>query len=967
MESTQQQQQTRLLEMDPATLLEDGPKEAWEAISDLDNFFSRVYAYYQQRGLLSILATRISSLLTLAFTIILFIFLWEILDWDAILHECTSEDTCADIRIIRSDPFGGASTFRILYYYLLFTLYWVWSFVHFLLELRPLLEMHAIFRDRLRIDDSDLHVITWDELVVKVIELQRTMRLCIVKDEMTAQDIANRIMRKENFLIALVNQGLLPLQPFSTSWLPTSAMAKPFEWSLYVSFLDAMFDKQFRIRQSFTQDVAALQLRLVTCGVVLLLLAPFFVVFMLVFIFLKHAEEFRHRPTSSALSRDYSLDARWTMREFNELPHVFEARLQASHADAAAYIRKFPAPLTTLLARFVTFIVSAIAAVLLLLSLCNDKFLFYRFPPDAPDVGFNVLWWLAMLSTVLAISRSFDLEGQGESLGVVGVQPDALLQSLALHTHHMPEHWRGRGHTRSVYAEFTALYQYRIALLFHEVVGAVTAPLVMIFLMPQRAAALLAFVRSYTVYVEGVGHVCSFALFDFERHGDTRYGSPLEGSPAQQSRDGKMEKSYINFRAQHPSWRDARGDALIVNIAGPADEGRGAPGGGAPGGDAPGGGAPGGGASGGGGAGGGCCGTGGEVAYAASQGGTSDGAAVAHPSGQLPSAADRTSAAPGGAYAHAAAVEGVALPQVPPAANPPAAESVLMPLGGGMPTTAESTISALPASATHGLGGGAVSGGGLCAPPQRSVSFGHVYPGCASGTPSCGLGGVSAFGSAALGLPIDASFSASAMAMLTGSSHHLLASHTCGVPADSYVHGMAVHASSGAGALSAAQTLGSAGVDSGGVGLSASVTPHSLAALAATNSALASGVVSAEARTQQLAAGLYSRLDLYYARTSTSGGLHRSAPRLASDDRHAVCSATSSEPHMAPRSPLAVGTSDGDYQLHDDTHGAALPPGQYEMQALVGSAGGDGGSSASRSCAAGAACAAAVLEAAGAV
>ena len=44
------------------------------------------------------------------------------------------------------------------------------------------------------------------------LELQRTVRLCIVKDQLTAHDIANRILRKENFMIALVNHGLLPLQ-----------------------------------------------------------------------------------------------------------------------------------------------------------------------------------------------------------------------------------------------------------------------------------------------------------------------------------------------------------------------------------------------------------------------------------------------------------------------------------------------------------------------------------------------------------------------------------------------------------------------------------------------------------------------------------------------------------------------------------------------------------------------------------
>ena len=89
--------------------------------------------------------------------------------------------------------------------------------------------------------------------------------------------------------------------------------------------------------------------------------------------------------------------------------------------------------------------------------------------------------------------------------------------------------------------------------------------------MPFRAE-ILEFVRTFTVYVEGVGHVCSFALFDFARHGDVRYGAPVDAPKSQRSRDGKMEQAYLNFKSQHPTWRandDAgdAGDALLHNIS----------------------------------------------------------------------------------------------------------------------------------------------------------------------------------------------------------------------------------------------------------------------------------------------------------------------------------------------------------------------------------------------------------------
>ena len=70
--------------------------------------------------------------------------------------------------------------------------------------------------------DSARQVLSWDTVVQRIVELQRTVRLCIVKDQLTAHDIANRILRKENFMIAFVNRMLLPLQARPTTMYTSS-------------------------------------------------------------------------------------------------------------------------------------------------------------------------------------------------------------------------------------------------------------------------------------------------------------------------------------------------------------------------------------------------------------------------------------------------------------------------------------------------------------------------------------------------------------------------------------------------------------------------------------------------------------------------------------------------------------------------------------------------------------------------
>ncbi len=53
-------------------------------------------------------------------------------------------------------------------------------------------------------------------------------------------------------------------------------------------------------------------------------------------------------------------------------------------------------------------------------------------------------------------------------------------------------------------------------------------PFVLYFSLPQCAPAILAFLRDFTVRVDGVGDICSMAGFDFERHGNAKYGSPSQ-------------------------------------------------------------------------------------------------------------------------------------------------------------------------------------------------------------------------------------------------------------------------------------------------------------------------------------------------------------------------------------------------------------------------------------------------------
>ena len=87
------------------------------------------------------------------------------------------------------------------------------------------------------------------------------------------------------------------------------------------------------------------------------------------------------------------------------------------------------------------------------------------------------------------------------------------------------------------------------ALLFlEEMASIVVTPFVLYFSLPQCAPAILAFLRDFTVRVDGVGDICSMAGFDFERHGNAKYGSPSQ-APKVRSLFQPLSASPIYFIA----------------------------------------------------------------------------------------------------------------------------------------------------------------------------------------------------------------------------------------------------------------------------------------------------------------------------------------------------------------------------------------------------------------------------------
>lgn len=178
--------------------------------------------------------------------------------------------------------------------------------------------------------------------------------------------------------------------------------------------------------------------------------------------------------------------------------------------------------------RFVAFIAGSFAAVLVLATVLDpDLFFHFEITPHR-----TVVFYLGVFGAILTASRGMIPDEHKV------FDPELLLTEVIVYTHYMPDEWKGQMHSkkvrlkllsffvilnsRKVHQEFGELFAMKILIFGQELLSVVLTPFVLWFSLPKCAPAIIDFFREFSVHVDGRGYVCSFAEFNFERHGNVQ-------------------------------------------------------------------------------------------------------------------------------------------------------------------------------------------------------------------------------------------------------------------------------------------------------------------------------------------------------------------------------------------------------------------------------------------------------------
>jgi len=568
------------------------PKD-WGAVADLDCFFSSVYNYYYHRGLYHIIGKGVLELLSLVFTLALSIVLFAFLDWRA-LFQCRDETTCHESfsDYLVSKPFAKFSIGNaILFVYcLIVTVYGILATFRFYATVKDAFHARIFYENKLGISTRKLEggAVEWHHIVDKIIQLQESGEYRVaIQAQLDELGVAQRILRKENFLVALFNLNILDLRlpsigsffsgtRHSSSGESNYYLCTSMEWSLYACMLNHMFNRQHKIRPAFYMDPTSLQRRFIIAGVAHAVFMPFLLFFMTLHFLLLNLYVWRSSKQYLG-PREWSTAARWKFREFNELPHIFERRLGPSYKAAEDYLNLFTqSALISYIGRALVFLSGSIIAVLLSFAAINDAILLH-----VKISQWNLLWFVGMLSVAFSVGKgmlpneeihppySFNLHAEME---------DALAK-VAVYTHYFPETWRKRSWKKETQTDFSALFQHKSRLFASEILSTLFAPYVLCVALPRCATNICAFVHKTKVELPGLGETCGYSCFDFDAFQDENWegrqlGAAVEEDDAHsfifsndkpKTRQGKMEKSFFSFKASNPDWncKNTSGKKLV--------------------------------------------------------------------------------------------------------------------------------------------------------------------------------------------------------------------------------------------------------------------------------------------------------------------------------------------------------------------------------------------------------------------
>lgn len=488
-----------------------------------DKYIDAFYQYYHRRGYNPLLARAIVHCLSQLLFVVAFLFVVGCINYKQ-LHHHFANPTCVDGsantgNLYDTDCYGNTP---ISMHHLSSDSAYMWLVALILLGIalfdaavmmqsrKIWREIRNLYNNKLHIQDSQLHFIEWDEVLSKFITIMREYQLGVqFPKSMDHADVHGMICQRSNFSIGLF------LQPFIKSSITIAKI--PFlygtlQWSLDYCIKMCVFDAHGYVSDLVKsgsaqerRDVAkALKNWFLIIGLGNLLLTPI-ILLAQVTRFCFSDFEFLQNPWQFT-KRQFSPYAQWLIREYNELPHDFNARIKSAQQPANDYLNARPYTVAAVIARAVMVAAGGIVVVTIVFSFTYDvNFLFSPF-----WMGRTVAWWCIALAIVFIVS-SFYLPS------LISTDPVTSMNNLRSTCVYF-DAFAGKETDEATFNRIEMMFPYRLDVLLNEMLSVLTTPCILLLRLPAVADNIVVFYAEGTVTHDCIGDIYSRADYRASSH-----------------------------------------------------------------------------------------------------------------------------------------------------------------------------------------------------------------------------------------------------------------------------------------------------------------------------------------------------------------------------------------------------------------------------------------------------------------
>jgi autophagy-related protein 9 len=489
-----------------------------------DQFLINLYIYFLNGGYYNIIINDITNICISVFLMLFFKFIYSCVDYNGLF---TNTGNHGIDEYIMWNQYKKFDVFMI-FNFSIFIIYTLFRIIKLIQDLKKFSKTKTFYNKTLKIKDMEIRTHQWEDITEKLLANYHNV------SNINVYTVTSRIMKLDNIFISL----------FDKKQIPFSYINGLMEWNIKHCFLRTLLEDNNKISQHMIENrnkyKEKVKKHILWVGIINLLFLPFIILFVSLYTIIEHGESFYNSPNNIA-SRRWTRSGRWKFRFYNELPHLFEERMELASLEMNNYFEQFNYRILEIFSRLIVFIASCIFLFLLLAVFINENNLtnngFFGFQP--------IIWYMTILATILAIFKNFTKSN-------VVANPGKFLQEVNQHLKIIGESNIKYANSPKIRNKMSTYYQYQLICIFKQLASILATPIYFMPKLYQMSDTICDFIVDHLENHYIMGNVSKFGIF-------TKYTYDLI------ERNPKLKYSIENFNISHQKW-NCENEAFINTV-----------------------------------------------------------------------------------------------------------------------------------------------------------------------------------------------------------------------------------------------------------------------------------------------------------------------------------------------------------------------------------------------------------------